>query len=105
MEDSPDNQNRNEYSSWSEEEDMQLDKLYNFDLLDILEISKINNRLPGDIISRLVKNNNIVNRISARGYLQYKQSDAYKQIVLENKKLKKERKEKEKNNKTDNKYQ
>ena len=58
-------------------------------MLDILEISKIHNRAPGGIISRLVKNNCISDRISARGYDVYKNSDLYKEIVKKNKKNKK----------------
>lgn len=71
--------NAGEY--WSQEEDMQLNKLYNEDMLDIIEISKIHNRAPGGIISRLIKHNYIVNRQSSRGYIAYKSSDLYKEIV------------------------
>ena len=35
---------------WTENEDIQLNQLYNIDMLDIMEISKINNRPPGGII-------------------------------------------------------
>jgi hypothetical protein len=64
---------------------MQLNKLYNEDMLDIVEISKIHNRAPGGIISRLSKHNYIVNRQHARGYIDYKNSDLYKEIVNNNK--------------------
>ena len=70
---------------WTQEEDKQLNKLYNQDMLDILEISKIHNRAPGGIISRLVKHNFITNRTSARGYTNYKNSSLYKEIVSNNK--------------------
>ena len=66
---------------WSVEEDNQLNKLYNDDLLDILEIAKIHERSPGGIISRLSKHNYITDRKLARGYLTYKNSDLYKDIV------------------------
>jgi hypothetical protein len=72
---------KNAGESWTQEEDAQLDKLYNIDMLDIIEISKIHERAPGGIISRLCKNNYIPNRVSARGYITYKNSDLYKQIV------------------------
>jgi hypothetical protein len=58
--------------------------LYNDDLLDIIEISKIHNRTPGGIISRLFKNKYIGTRQSARGYTNYINSDLYKEIVSNN---------------------
>ena len=76
---------KNAGEPWTQEEDIQLNKLYNEDMLDIIEISKIHNRAPGGIISRLIKDNYIVNRQSARGYLAYKNSDLYKEIVNNNK--------------------
>jgi hypothetical protein len=69
---------KNAGEPWTQEEDTQLNKLYNEDMLDIIEISKIHNRAPGGIISRLFKHNYIVNRQSARGYIAYKNSDLYK---------------------------
>ena len=69
---------------WSQEEDHKLNKLYNEDTLDILEISTIHNREPGGIISRLVLNKHITNRTLARGYLIYKNSDLYKQAKSNN---------------------
>ena len=80
---------KNAGEPWTQEEDIQLNELYNKDMLDIMEISKIHNRAPGGIISRLTKNNYISNRISARGYLKYKNSDLYKEIVSKNKEKKK----------------
>ena len=44
---------------WSREEDEKLNRLYNIDLLDIMEISKIHNRTPNGIICRLIKQNHI----------------------------------------------
>ena len=76
---------KNAGEPWTENEDNQLNRLYNVDMLDIMEISKRHNRAPGGIISRLCKNNYIPNRTSARGYMTYKNSDLYKQIVSMNK--------------------
>ena len=69
---------------WSPDEDIQLNKLYNEDMLDVMEISKIHSRPPGGIISRLCNHSYIVNRQSARGYITYKNSDLYKEIVANN---------------------
>lgn len=80
---------KNAGNSWTQEEDKQLNKLYNEDMLDIIEISKIHNRAPGAIISRLIKYNYISARELARGYITYKNSDLYKGIVSNNKDKKK----------------
>jgi hypothetical protein len=80
---------KNAGEPWSIEEDLQLSKLYNDDMLDVMEISKIHNRAPGGIISRLSKHNHIANRTLARGYMKYKDSDMYKEIVSNNKDKKK----------------
>ena len=92
---------KNAGEPWTKEEDEQLNKLYNVDMQNIIEISKIHNRPPGGIISRLCKNNHIPNRISARGYMIYKNSDMYKEIVFNGEKEKKERVEKKKKEKTE----
>jgi hypothetical protein len=86
---------KNAGEPWSQEEDDRLNKLYNVDMLDVIEISKIHCRAPGGIISRLCKNNYIPNRTLARGYLDYKNSDLYKEIVSSGL-WKKENKKKEK---------
>jgi hypothetical protein len=80
---------KNAGEPWSQEEDTQLNKLYNEEMLNIIEISKIHSRAPGGIISRLIKHNYIVNRQCARGYIAYKNSDLYKEIVNNNKDKKK----------------
>lgn len=72
---------RNSGIFWSEEEDKQLDKLYNNDKLNILEISDKHGRTQGAIISRLLKNKYITNRQQARGYFDYRNSETYKSIV------------------------
>lgn len=76
---------KNAGEPWTPEEDLQLNKLYNEEMLNIMDISEIHNRAPGGIISRLIKHNYIPNRISARGYMTYKNSDFYKDIVSNNK--------------------
>jgi hypothetical protein len=73
---------KNAGEPWSPSEDARLNKLYNEDMLDIMEISKMHNRAPGGIISRLIKNKHIANRTLARGYAIYKNSDLYKEIVF-----------------------
>jgi hypothetical protein len=62
---------KNAGEPWTQDEDEQLNNLYNKDMLCIIEISKIHNRAPGGIISRLLKHDYIVNRQSARGYIVY----------------------------------
>ena len=53
---------------WEQQEDDQLNTLYNVDILDIMAISKIHKRTPGGIISRLFKHKYITPpRNSARG--------------------------------------
>lgn len=70
---------KNAGESWSHEEDEQLNKLYNEDKLGVMEISKIHNRAPGGIISRLCKHNYVQNRMSVRGYIEYTNSEIYKE--------------------------
>ena len=76
---------KNAGEPWSPEEDIKLNKLYNEDMLDIIEISKIHNRAPGGIISRLILRKYITHRQCARGYDIYKNSIFYKQSVITNK--------------------
>jgi len=59
---------------WGKEEDDQLIKEYNVDKLTILELSKLHDRTPGGIISRLIRKKIIDTRDTARGYLEYKNS-------------------------------
>jgi hypothetical protein len=66
---------------WSFQEDEQLNTLYNVDMLDINEISRTLNRMPGSIITRLCQNKHIPFRTLARGYTTYKNSELYKSIV------------------------
>ena len=65
---------------WYDSEEDQLKKEYNEDNLDINEIGKIHKRTPGGIGSRLCILGIIENRVSARGYSQYKNSDLYREI-------------------------
>jgi hypothetical protein len=53
---------------WTREEHIQIKKLYNENMFDIIEISKIHNRSPDQILYSLMKYNCIVNSQSARGY-------------------------------------
>ena len=66
-------------------EEKQLNKLYNEEMLDIMEISKIHCRAPGGILSRLKLLKYITHRQLARGYDLYKKSNFYKQAVQINK--------------------
>ena len=59
---------KNAGEPWSPKEEIQLNKLYNEDMLDIMEISKIHCRAPGGILSRLKVLKYITNRQNARGY-------------------------------------
>ena len=76
---------KNAGEPWTPEEERQLNKLYNEDMLDIMEISKIHNRAPGGILCRLKVNKHIANRQHARGYDLYKNSNFYKLAVQTNK--------------------
>lgn len=59
---------------WEKEEDDRLIKEYNVDKLTILELSKLHDRTPGGIISRLIRKKIIDTRDTARGYLEYKKT-------------------------------
>jgi flagellar motility protein MotE (MotC chaperone) len=72
---------KNAGKHWLLEEDVLLNKLYNEDKLDIIEISKIHRRTPSGIISRLIKHNYIERQELARGYIDYKNSNLYNEIV------------------------
>jgi hypothetical protein len=61
---------------WTIEEDQQLIVEYNAGN-DIVEISQIHKRLPNGIATRLVSLNLIIDKINARGYTSYKNSDYY----------------------------
>ncbi len=76
---------KNAGEPWTEAEEKQLNKLYNEDMLDIMEISKIHCRAPGGILSRLKMHKHITHRQLARGYDLYKKSNFYKQAVQINK--------------------
>ncbi len=70
---------KNAGEPWNEAEEKQLNKLYNEDMLDIMEISKIHCRAPGGILSRLKMHKHITHRQLARGY------DLYKKAIFINK--------------------
>jgi hypothetical protein len=75
---------KNAGKPWTKEEDEQLNKLYNEDMLDIIEICKIHERERGGIISRLIKNNIIDDKSSVRGYNSYKKKTLYNQNMDNN---------------------
>ncbi len=76
---------KNAGESWTPEEERQLNKLYNEEKFDIMEISKIHCRAPGGILSRLKLLKYITHRQLARGYDLYKKSNFYKQAIQINK--------------------
>jgi hypothetical protein len=76
---------KNAGEPWSPDEEKQLNKLYNEEMLDIMEISKIHCRAPGGILSRLKLLKYITHRQLARGYDLYKKSNSYKQAIQINK--------------------
>ena len=80
---------------WPCIEDNQLIKEYTIDKLTIMQLSKLHKRMPGGIISRLYALKLIDKRDNAHGYLEYKESDLYKEICRnkkENRKISKETK-------------
>ena len=77
---------KNAGEPWTPEEERQLNKLYNEEMLDIMEISKMHCRAPGGILSRLKLLKYITHRQLARGYDLYKKSNFYKQAIQINKK-------------------
>ena len=68
------------YKAWTTDEDSLLNKLYNNDQLDIMEIYEQFERSPGSIISRLKKHGWITNIYDAKGYKEYQKSSLYKTI-------------------------
>ena len=70
----------NSGQSWSDQEEEQLKKEYIEQKLDINEIGKIHKRTPGGIGSRLCILGIIEQRLSARGYTEYKNSNLYREI-------------------------
>jgi len=74
---------KNAGEPWSPEEERKLNKLYNEEMLDIMEISKIHCRAPGGILSRLKLLKYITHRQLARGYDLYKKSNFYKNNLTE----------------------
>ncbi len=78
---------------WYTKEDNQLIKEYTNDKLSLLELCKVHKRMPGGIISRLKRLNLIDARVKARGYLEYQQSNLYKEICKNKQEKSTERKE------------
>lgn len=69
---------------WSIEEDQQLITEYNTGN-DVVEISQKHKRLPTGIATRLVSLNIIVDKIHARGYTTYKNSEYYQNYLISEK--------------------
>jgi predicted GIY-YIG superfamily endonuclease len=81
---------------WSDEDSCNLVRLYNDENKDIIEIGKVFNRTPGSIAAKLTQLKTINNRVNARGYNDYINSELYKEVCSFyrlNKKEKKERKD------------
>lgn len=78
---------------WNEEEIKEIISEYNNDQLSIIEIGNIHKRTPGTISYQLKKQNILVKNTDARGYIDYKNSDLYAQIISENQKNTKKEKD------------
>lgn len=73
---------------WNETEIKNLKTEYEISLLTISQIGDIHRRTPGSIGYRLKNLGIVENQTLSRGYLEYKNSDLYKQIVSSEKKPK-----------------
>ena len=73
------------FKKWTIREDNKLKRLYIKEELELIEISIMHKRTPGAIISRLIKNNIVNNKLEIRGFKKYTNSDFYKN--LKNKKI------------------
>jgi hypothetical protein len=69
---------------WDEEEIEQVKREYDNDMLSIIEIGNIHNRTPGTISFQLKKQNILSKTTDARGYIDYRNSDLYAEIVSGN---------------------
>lgn len=70
--------------SWNEEEIEQIKSLYNNDKLSIIEIANMQKRTPGTISYQLKKQNVFQKNTDARGYVDYRNSALYAEIVADN---------------------
>ena len=75
----------NSASKWTLEEDMQVREEYERGL-GIIEIGNIHKRTPGGISARLKSLEIIANTQKVTGYLEYKESELYKEILLKGEK-------------------
>ena len=82
--------------AWTSEDDTNLIKLYNEDLLDIVKLSIIYKKTPSSIAMRLKQQNIILHTYLARGYNEYINSDLYSE-VCENSRFNKKKKSDKKN--------
>jgi hypothetical protein len=73
-----------DYEKWTKQEDDQLNRLYNGDMLDIMEISKLmHNRSPYGIAVKLLEKKYISTFVSARGYSVYITTSVYIKHMME----------------------
>ena len=66
-----------DWKPWTDQECDQLNTLYNVDMLDIVEISKIIHRSPNKITSKLLEKKYTISFDSARGYTDYIKTPEY----------------------------
>jgi DNA polymerase III epsilon subunit-like protein len=67
---------------WTKQEDDLLNRLYNIDKINLIEISLIHQRAPGGIISRLLKNKIINDKKEIRGYDEYLKLETISQSIV-----------------------
>ena len=72
--------------NWSDKELQDIRTEYETNEMTISQIADIHNRTPGSISCKLKNLGIITHIILSRGYLDYKNSNLYKQIVEEQKK-------------------
>lgn len=77
----------NSYATWTKEDDKKLKDLYCIENLDCIDIGLLFKRTPGSIAARLQKLDIVKNRFETRGYNEYKQSELYKSVCDNKKKI------------------
>ena len=66
-----------DWKPWTDQEYDHLNTLYNVDMLDIVEISKIIHRSPYKITNKLLEKKYTISFYSARGYTDYIKTPEY----------------------------
>jgi hypothetical protein len=69
-------------NNFTDEEESMIIKLYNEDMLNIMDISKQISRNVGEIVTYLIANKIIKQRKDVRGYEEYRKSNLYKERVI-----------------------